>query len=184
MATNPRWQRGADLYACRITPLAADALGALAVGAGGEIVELLPKSSTNAGVLDDITYNARSVTEDIAPLTSPSENNVEVERDDSVLLTEIMRPYIGQNLLAAAMVNALVGAAPAEYLKLEIFRGQDHASAGTNKVTKLEMYTSMMEYRETVRKGKSTCQMTLGLMEAGASLSPNPTYSHVLVSTV
>ncbi len=164
MATIPTW-----LFGYHITTITAQALSVNASG----VLSNSGSAETLVGVIDELSYNGRAVTERINPLTASVENEVVVEMNEFITATEILAPDDSSGTAGAYSVLpkiwALGGADAAgaiQYLLFTVTRGGNtYAFTGLNQ-----------EYVETVRHGKNTGRLTIQKVDIGPA-DQNPVYT-------
>jgi hypothetical protein len=168
MATIPLWLVGRHVTSVTARWQTVSAAGVL--GNGTSAVETL------TGVVDQIQYSGERTTEMINSLTSIRENEVTIESDDSVILTEIMR---NNDAAAAPQYNILAklwtNVDSADHILFNFTRGGTGLSGGPGGNSYL-MYGVMTSYRESIRKGKNVAQLTIQMIDIG-NATANPTYA-------
>ncbi len=164
MATIPLWLLGYGVSTITARAQTVDAAGLLSNSGAAE---------TLVGVIDELSYNGRNVTENINPLTAAVENEVVVEINDFVTLAEILAPDDSSATAGAYSVLpkiwALGGAdvtGPIQYLLVTVTRGGNTWS----------FYSVIQEYSESIRHGKCVGRLTVQMVDIEPA-SPNPAYS-------
>lgn len=158
------WFTGKHVFSIIATPQSAAASGALTPGT----------ARTFSAIVDEISYNGRSVTEEIAAITSPFENNVIVEQDDSIVVREILRTSTDGTGQLLALMTML---ANHDFISWEIKRGYTNPTVG-GQVATITFWGVMMSYTETLRKGKCVAEMTIAMIDQVGTA--NPTYAMAL----
>lgn len=153
MATIPLWLLGRNVSSVVITPQIADSGGVLSNAALGAV--------TITTTVDEIGYSGRRTTQEISALTATRRHNMEIERDDSLVLTQIMRAAAGSNTLAAAWTG---GDAP-DWALVSVTRGG-------NTIAFIGL---MVRLEETVAKGKSVARLTLAQISTPGTDNPDYT---------
>lgn len=164
MATVPIWLLGYGVSTITARAQSVNAAGLLSDSGAAE---------TLVGVIDELSYNGRNVTESINPLTAAVENEVVVEINDFVTLAEILAPDDSSATVGAYGVLpklwALGGADVAgaiQYMLVTVTRGGNTWS----------FYGISQEYSESIRHGKCVGRLTVQMVDIEASL-PNPSYA-------
>lgn len=176
---------GQHLYSVVITPKIRAATGVLSTPAGHSAYTLITGTTAGggatAGVLAGCAYNGRNVMEDLTPISSPRENLVAVHRDDTVILTEMMRVGQNQNLLALTFMATDSGTSQrAEYAEVIIRRGQSANATTSLKVVTVTFTALMAEYRESIRSNSKTASLQLLMVEdPAASVNPAVTFAAI-----
>lgn len=156
--------RGRDIYTLTAQGAIANSLGVLSASGANQSYH---------AICDGVSYRGRNVPEQIASITSPYENNFIVERDDSVVLTEILRLGLDQQL--AALTFFLAGT---DFTYFVLQRGYPAGSTGVAVAT-IQFYGVMSGYREMWHKGKCTGELTIN--QIALIDQNNPLYSMAAV---
>ena len=150
MASIPNWLIGRNVTSVAVTPQIADSAGLLSASAVG--------AQTFTTIVDEIQNTGAITTQEISALTARRRNEVLIEEDDSLVLTEIMRSSAGSVLAAACWT-----AADEPDWGLIVF------TRGGNAVT---FYAAMVGYEEDVQKGKSVARLTFRIVDIPAGTNP------------
>jgi len=153
MAAVPQWLTGRFVSSVTVTPLDFEA-------ATGNLIAGTVAIQTLTGLVDEIDVNGEETTENIVALTSTRDNEVPIEDNTSISLTEILRSGAGNSLLAKCWATAGAG----DYAQVSIVRDQ-------NTWTFVGV---MQSYSESLRKGKSVARMNFVMADIG-NASANPT---------
>jgi hypothetical protein len=177
VATIPAFFTGRHVYSVTIDALASVGSGLLEAGSGGTAY-----APILTFVADHVEYNGRCITQEVNCLTSPYENNIVVERDDTVTIREIMRPVATQNLLFTLWNRALTttdGSLLTNYCLVTLKYGNLAGGAGNQFV----FYGVLSDYRENMEKGKSTAELTIRVIDIlGTNGTTNSLISSVTMS--
>lgn len=145
MPSVPTWLTGRHVTTCSITPQTVAANGTLTAGTSSSLV----------GTLDEITLDSTPELEEISPMDTLFQNNVILKNATRITLTQILKSN-GTNLLTAA-ANA------ADVFAVVITRGGQTWT----------FYGTRGAYSEGLRRGRSTCSLTLEMIDITTA---NPTY--------
>jgi hypothetical protein len=154
MAKIPMWLIGRGVYTLFITPCSLQSNGTLTELTGGNLI----------GRCDEVSISGRNTLENISPMDSRLANNVVVESETVINLTEIM-----QSLGQANIDNVLaLSAMQYDYVRVDI---------GRNGKT-YTFYGVVGEYNENLRKGKCTATLSLHQVNLtnGINGMASPTY--------
>lgn len=150
--------RGRDVYALTARGQTADAAGALSnVGS----------SQSYLAIVDEVAYRGRAITELIQPITGTRENNVIVEKDDQVVLREILRTGQDSQLLALTFYLAT-----ADFILFNLQRGYPATIGAGFQVASITFYGTQMSYREVWTKGKCTGELLIASIDVTDQLNP------------
>lgn len=145
MATIPLWLTGRHVTAVVATPQAVDGAGLFTPGAAG----------TFTGIADEIQYSSNVRTVEISALTSALKNEMPLEQDDMMVITEILRA--GTDMCFGAIIAEV-----AEYCQFLFTRGGNS----------IALYGVVTDYEETVPKGKSIARLTIRRVQLVAGTNP------------
>jgi hypothetical protein len=155
----PTWLLGRHVTSCTIRWQVPDGSGVLGNGTGS--------TQTLTGLIDELNYAGHDDGEDVAPLNATYRNQETLERNDTIVVSEILRQPAASSLLALVYENA----DNADYAIFTFTRGGNSFS----------MIAYIDSYVETSRRGKNTGRMTLLHACAIDSVTglelQNPTYS-------
>lgn len=157
--------RGRDVYALTAQGQTADLDGVLANSGA---------SQNFLAIVDEVAYRGHALTELIQPLTGQRENHVIVEKDDQVVLREILRTGQDNQLLALTFYLAST-----DFILFNIRRGYP-ASFGTGQAASITFYGIQQQYREVWTKGKCTGELVIASIDVTSQL--NPLYAMTLIT--
>jgi hypothetical protein len=146
MPTVPLWLIGRTVTAVIVTPQTADADGVLTPGSGVSFT----------AVVDEIGYSGRVTTAEISALTASRRNEVPIEEDHTLTLTEIMRNG------AALSLGCLVWTGAPD-------RASFYFSRGGNSIL---VYGVLSDYSETVTKTRSMATLTIRFTDTPGTTNP------------
>jgi hypothetical protein len=158
--------RGRDVYSLTARGQIADAAGAI-TNSGS--------SQNFHAIVDSVEYRGRAITEDIAPITSPYENNVVVEKDDQVVLREILRTGTDSQLLALTFFLANT-----DFILFTLQRGYPATFGAGGQVATITFYGTQAQYREVWQKGKVVGELTIAMIDI--TDQNNPLYAMAATS--
>jgi hypothetical protein len=116
-------------------------------------------SQSLVGVVDQVAYRGNTTSENIVAMTAARDNEVPLEVDDTIEITEILQTAAASSLLAKCWQTA----DNADYAIVTLVRGPNQF-----------VFTGLMEsYTETINKGKSTARMVFRQANLG-NVNPNP----------
>lgn len=150
--------RGRDVYALTAQGQSANAAGTLSTSGG---------SQNYHAIVDEVSYRGRSITELIQPITSTRENNVIVEKDDQVILREILRQ--GQDNQLLALTFYLAGT---DFIAVNLRRGYPSNHGAGGSTASITFYGTMGEYREVWAKGKCTGELLIASIDVTDQANP------------
>lgn len=150
MPSIPLWIIGRAVTAVVVTPLIADTNGLLGAATLG--------AQSFTTVADEISYSGTVQTVEISPLVSSRRNEVPLEEDGVMVITEIMRNSALLNLGALIWMQT-------DNPDRALFQ----FSRGGNKI---EMYGTLDSYDETVTKGKSMAHLSIRMIDTGVTNNP------------
>lgn len=156
MAAIPNWLVGRHVTTLTLTPLSVDT--------GGNITEVTASACAFYGVLNEVNFESRVVTENISPMDSMQENNVVIEYGSTLRLGEIMK-RTGSNLGAFLAFNYM-------YVKYVLARGAQSYTG----------YGVIGNYSEDLTKQRGNANLEIqpiAVISASGTLSyvSNPVYS-------
>jgi hypothetical protein len=159
MATTLRQPfRGRDVYALTVRGQTANAAGTLSnVGALQSFI----------AIVDEVSFRGRAITELIQPITGTRENNVIVEKDDQIVLREILRTGQDNQLLALTFYLAT-----ADFALFNLQRGYPANIGAGQQVASITFYGLSASYREVWTKGKCTGEMVISSIDVTDQVNP------------
>jgi hypothetical protein len=164
LATIPTW-----LFGYHVTTITAQALSVDSAG----LLSNSGSAETLVGVVDELSYNGRAVTERINPLTAKVENEVVVEMNEFITVAEILGPDDSSGSVGAYSVLpkiwALGGtdaAGAVQYILFTVTRGGNAYA----------FYGVVQEYVESIRHGKCVGRLTIQKVDVGPA-TQNPAYT-------
>lgn len=164
MATIPTWLFGYHVSTITAQALSVDSAGLLSNSGSAE---------TLVGVIDELTYNGRAITERINPLTAKVENEVVVEMNEFITAAEILSPDDSSAVAGAYSILpkiwALGGADAAGAIQYILFT----VTRGANTY---QFYGLCQELVSNMRHGKSVARLTIQKIDVGPAVA-NPTWS-------
>jgi hypothetical protein len=157
------------LFGYHVTTITAQALSVNSSG----VLSNSGSAETLVGVVDELSYNGRAVTERINPLTAKVENEVVVEMNEFITVAEILAPDDSSVSAGAYSVLpkiwALGGtdaAGAVQYIAFTVTRGGNSYS-----------FTGVcQEYSESIRHGKCVGRLMIQKVDIGPA-DQNPTYT-------
>jgi hypothetical protein len=152
----PIWMTGKAVSTVTVQYASAGSDGTLTLGGS---------SQSLVGLVDEITYSGSNTVENIAALTSQRDNDVAIEINDSITLSEILRTGANNCFLAYVWNNA-DNTAGSEYIQVVVTRGG-------NTWTFVGI---MQSYNEGLRKGKTVGRLSVQIVDLGSAVA-NPAYA-------
>lgn len=150
--------RGRDVYALTARGQTADAAGTLSNSGS---------SQNFLAIVDEVSYRGRAITELIQPITGTRENNVIVERDDQVILREILRTGQDNQLLALTFYLSNT-----DFILFNLTRGYPSTFGAGGQVASITFYGTQLQYREVWTKGKCTGELTVAMIDVTDQANP------------
>jgi hypothetical protein len=154
MPAIPPWATGRQYTALTVQPLKADINGVLTTN--GSALSFLT-------ILEGFSYAGEDTVEPINAAGATVENEVGVERNDSWVLSEIMRRGQAQCNLTTIWENT----GRTEYAKITYTR------SGNSMVA----YVLMEDLRESGGAGKWVASLQFSFVDAGGDVTANPSYT-------
>lgn len=156
MPSIPLWVIGRTVTAVVATPLIADANGLFSTHALGAL--------SFTAIADEISYASTVQTVEISALTSSRKNEIPLEQDDRMIISEILRASTNGCLGARAWT-----AAGGSWCRFQFSRGGNAIS----------LYGAIADYEENVTKGK--CIARLAIHRVTLVGEGNPVYGAAFV---
>lgn len=158
--------RGQDIYSLTARGQTADSAGLLSNSGSLQNFH---------AIVDAVSYRGRSITDMIQPVTALVENHVIVEKDDQVVIREILRRGTDSQLLPLTFYLAAT-----DFIVVTLARGYPATIGAGQSVATVTFYGTMMSLGEVWRKGKTTAELVIGQIDR--TDANNPLYAMAATS--